>query len=252
MRAPLEFESRRTQEYGLLGMDEETARALAQRDSMALEAARDAEFRRPAAAPAVTAPERVAPPSAVADVPTPMARGAAPPVALGARVEGALLPRVQGPPGVPSGTPTQAAALDARGRGPLQGQTPGMITAGTNIAIRKAQTAEADAKRKADEAAAGKAGIVGATPSKSYYAERIAAAMSLKDQPDKMKRLSASGPGRVGYQIYAANKAKGIPFTTTYEEIVNTFADDKDAMKKAHEVAFATAFAAHDSVNPKE
>ena len=249
----------RAQEFGLLGMDESTARMLANRDSPALAAAQlppplGTELRAPSTQSFMPPrPVMQMPVIEAAAVPTLPLRGAPPPPSIGEYTAGAV------PPPVPVAGPSAAGAAPTAPmqgtpgfRTPLQGQSPESITAGTNIAIRKAQTAEADAKRKADEAAAGKAGILGATPSKSYYAERVTAAMSLKDQPDKLKRLTASGPGRVGYQIYTANKAKGIPFTTTYEEIVNTFADDKDAMKKAHDVAFASAFAAHDAVNPKE
>lgn len=254
MRPPLEFESRRTQEYNLLGMDEGTARALAQRDSMALEAARDAEFRRPAAAPAVTAPERVAPPSAVADVPTPMARGAAPPAGLGTRVEGALLPRVQGPPGVPSGTPTQAAALDARGRGPLQGQTPGMITAGTNIIERKSERTAAAGKAAKDlEAAAGAAGKTGVTaPADAWIKQRLDAAQTLVDQPDKLKRLRASEAGRLAEQYFQADRSKGFSaFYTARTTIPAQMADKPDLRDRAAEVALALAIQDIASKNPK-
>jgi hypothetical protein len=254
MRPALEFLPRRTQEYGLLGMDEETARALAQRDSMALEAARDAEFRRPAAAPAVTAPERVSAPAAAADVPTPMARGAAPPEGLGARVEGALLPRVQGPPGVPSGTPTQAALLEARGRGPLQGQTPGMITAGTNILERKSErTGDIGKAAKDLEAAAGAAGKTGVTaPADAWIKQRLDAAKILADQPDKLKRLRASEAGRLAEQYFQADRSKGFsPFYTARTTIPAQMADKPDLRDRAAEVALALAIQDAASKNPK-
>ena len=254
MRPALEFLPRRTQEYGLLGMDEETARALAQRDSMALEAARDAEFRRPAAAPVVTAPERVAPPAAVADVPTPMPRGAAPPAGLGERVEGALLPRVQGPPGVPSGTPTQAAVLDARGRGPLQGQTPGMITAGTNIMERGSERTAAVGKAAKDleaaSSAAGKTGV--AAPADAWIKQRLDAAKILADQPDKLKRLRASEAGRLAEQYFQADRSKGFsPFYTARTTIPAQMADKPDLRDRAAEVALALAIQDAASKNPK-
>lgn len=254
MRPALEFLPRRTQEYGLLGMDEETARALAQRDSMALAAASDAEFRRPAAAPVVTAPERVSAPAAVADAPTPMARGAAPPEGLGARVEGALLPRVQGPPGVPSGTPTQAALLEARGRGPLQGQTPGMITAGTNILERKSERTGAIGKAAKDlEAAAGAAGKTGVTaPADSWLTQRLNAAKTLADQPDKLKRMRASEAGRLAEQYFQADRSKGFsPFYTARTTIPAQMADTPDLRDRAAEVALAIALQDAASKNPK-
>jgi len=134
-------------------------------------------------------------------------------------------------------------------------ETPGMITGGTNLIINKAQKAAAEEKQKADEAAVKGKGALGAAKSpldqESYYEGRINAAMLLKDQPDKLKRLAASGSGRVGLQLYTTNKAKGFPFQSTFSEIVNTFAGDKEAMTKAHDVALATAFASYDSLNPK-
>lgn len=254
MRPALEFLPRRTQEYGLLGMDEETARALAQRDSMALEAARDAEFRRPAAAPVVTAPERVAPPAAVAGVQTPTTRGAVPPAGLGERVEGALLPRVQGPPTVPSGTPTQAAVLDARVRGPLQGQTPGMITAGTNIMERGSERTAAVGKAAKDlEAAAVAAGKTGvAAPADAWIKQRLDAAKTLADQPDKLKRLRASEAGRLAEQYFQADRSKGFsPFYTARTTIPAQMADKPDLRDRAAEVALALAIQDAASKNPK-
>jgi hypothetical protein len=255
MRPPLEFESRRIQEYGLLGMDEETARALAQRDSMALAAANDAEFRRPAAAPVVTAPERVAPPAAVVDVPTPMPRGAAPPAALGVKAEGALLPPVAGRAAAPpSGTPTQAALLEARGRGPLQGQTPEMITAGTNILERKAERTAAVGKAAKDlEAAAVAAGKTGvAAPADAWIKQRLDAAKTLADQPDKLKRLRASEAGRLAEQYFQADRSKGFsPFYTARTTIPAQMADKPDLRDRAVEVALAIAIQDAASKNPK-
>jgi hypothetical protein len=250
----------RAQEFGILGMDEATARQLSQTGSPALAAVQlppplGVELR----APAVNSfmpPRPVMQPPVIeaAPIASPVTRmSAPPPPSIGTYTPGEIpAPIAVTGPSAAAAAPTAPMQGTPGFRTPLQGQSPESITAGTNIAIRRAQASEAEAKKKADEAVVGKAGILGATPPKAYYAERVSSAMVLKDQPDKMKRLVASGPGRVGYQIYAANKAKGIPFSTTYDEIVNTFAGDKEAMKKAHDVAMASAFAAHDSVNPKE
>ena len=250
----------RAQEFGILGMDEATARQLSQTGSPALAAVQlppplGVELRAPVAHSFVP-PRPVMQPPVIeaAPIPSPVTRmSAPPPPSLGAYTPGEIpAPIAVTGPSAAAAAPTAPMQGTPGFRTPLQGQSPESITAGTNIAIRRAQASEAEAKKKADEAVVGKAGILGATPPKAYYAERVSSAMVLKDQPDKLKRLVASGPGRVGYQIYAANKAKGIPFSTTYDEIVNTFAGDKEAMKKAHDVAMASAFAAHDSVNPKE
>ena len=74
----------------------------------------------------------------------------------------------------------------------------------------------------------------------------------LADQPDKIKRLTASGPGRVASDIYKANKAKGIEFKTTWQEIQMTFADDRASMERAHEIALALDMMDEDAKQAKE
>ena len=72
-----------------------------------------------------------------------------------------------------------------------------------------------------------------------YLINRLEGAYLLAKKADKLSRLSASGPGKVAYDLYRANKSKGIPFSRTYEEITLTFAGDGPAMEKAHETALA-------------
>jgi hypothetical protein len=72
-----------------------------------------------------------------------------------------------------------------------------------------------------------------------YLLNRLEGAYLLAKKADKLSRLSASGPGKVAYDLYRANKSKGIPFSRTYEEITLTFAGDGPAMEKAHETALA-------------
>lgn len=180
----------------------------------------------PTAARAVAAPPVVRPERTYAEPPR-----------LTAKAEGALPEPVRRPmdmsePFVPRPVDISSAI---RHPGPAATTQPLEIAKGTEAAINAA-------KQDSQSAAA---------EPESYYEGRINAAMKLKDQPDKLKRLASSGPGRVGLQLYTTNKAKGFPFQTTYTEIVHTFAGDKDAMTKAHDVALATAFAAHDSLNPK-
>lgn len=181
---------------------------------------------------------------AVPPVVRPVRPYAAPP-SIGAKTVGALPEPVRAPmdmsePFVPRPADISGAVLPA---GPLAGQLPSTVKSGTDALIQKANEAAVKGK--------GALGETGAPEQESYYEGRINAAMKLKDQPEKLKRLASSGPGRVGLQLYTTNKAKGFPFPTTYTEIVHTFAGDKDAMMKAHDVALATAFAAHDSLNPK-
>jgi hypothetical protein len=134
-------------------------------------------------------------------------------------------------------------------KSPLQSFSPAMITAGTNLLETKAKRESGAAKGAEATATALKSGLnAGET---SFYGERFKAAYALKDQPQKLSRLAASGPGKVGYQLYVTNRAKGVPFAATYQEILMTFAGDPVAMQKAVDVAMASAMAAHDSVNPK-
>ena len=72
-----------------------------------------------------------------------------------------------------------------------------------------------------------------------YLLNRLEGAYTLAKKADKLSRLSASGPGKVAFDLYRANKSKGIPFSRTYEEITLTFAGDGPAMEKAHETALA-------------
>jgi hypothetical protein len=72
-----------------------------------------------------------------------------------------------------------------------------------------------------------------------YLLNRLEGAYLLAKRADKLSRVSASGPGKVAYDLYVANKAKGIPFGRTYEEITLTFAGDGPSMEKAHEAALA-------------
>jgi len=72
-----------------------------------------------------------------------------------------------------------------------------------------------------------------------YLLNRLEGAYLLTKKADKLSRVSASGPGKVAYDLYVANKAKGIPFGRTYEEITLTFAGDGPSMEKAHEAALA-------------
>lgn len=72
-----------------------------------------------------------------------------------------------------------------------------------------------------------------------YLLNRLEGAYMLAKKGDKLGRVSASGPGKVAYDLYVANRAKGIPFARTYEEITLTFSGDMPAMERAHETALA-------------
>jgi hypothetical protein len=218
-----------------------------------------ADLRAPGVTPTVARPTYTPPPVTAGAVPSMAARLAAPsPVGMGVRPEGVL------PPPIPTAGPSAAYAAprtpvygtpEARAMLRKDSETPGMITGGTNLIINKAEKAAAEQKQKADEAAVKGKGALGTPPKDergAYFIDRADAATALKDQPGKLKRLAASGAGKVGYQIYTTNKASGFAFMpVTWSEIVNTFAGDPEAMKKAHEVALAAAMVAHDSLTPK-
>lgn len=120
---------------------------------------------------------------------------------------------------------------------------------GAEMAIRgAAESAEATAaakKQMSDIKAAGAQDTFrGPKPSKTetketYLFNRLQTAYPLAKKSDKLDRVIASGPGKVAYDLYVANKAKGIPFSKTYEEITMTFAGDRKSMEQAHSVALA-------------
>jgi hypothetical protein len=120
---------------------------------------------------------------------------------------------------------------------------------GAQMAIREgeesAEATTAAKKQMADIKAVGAQDYYrGPTPSKketkeTYLFNRLQTAYPLAKKPDKLDRVIASGPGKVAYDLYVANKAKGIPFTKTYEEITMTFAGDRKAMEQGHSVALA-------------
>lgn len=120
---------------------------------------------------------------------------------------------------------------------------------GAELAMRgAAESAEATAaakKQMSDIKAAGAQDTFrGPKPSKTetketYLFNRLQTAYPLAKKADKLDRVIASGPGKVAYDLYVANKAKGIPFSKTYEEITMTFAGDRKSMEQAHSVALA-------------
>jgi hypothetical protein len=120
---------------------------------------------------------------------------------------------------------------------------------GAQMAIREGEEAveatTAAKKQMADMKAVGAQDYFrGPAPTKTetketYLFNRLQSAYPLAKKADKLDRVIASGPGKVAYDLYVANKAKNIPFTKTYEEITMTFAGDRKAMEQAHNVALA-------------
>lgn len=209
--------------------------------------------------PQMEAPRSVAEAFVMPRIPVP------PPPSIGSYTPGPVPPAGPRPsaPSTAEAAPRTAAEAPAdylkRPSRPLTAQT------GADIAIRKAeQTAKAAAAAKAklpeDTGILQESKNLPKPPPKDddvpsvarYFSSRALVADKLADQPDKLKRLTASGPGRIASDIYKANKAKGIAFETTWQEIQMTFADDRPAMERAHEIALALDMMDEDAKKPKE
>jgi len=167
-------------------------------------------------------------------------------VSLGEKPEGALGPSTE-PQFMQQ--PAERGPLTAGRTGPPFGAT------------RRADAAIEATKRVSDVKAATKAGLggesLGITAKKDAAAEvylfnRMAAAVELSKQDQKLKRLIASGPGKIANDLYVADKSKGISWNKTWSEVTMTFANDKEAMAKAHEVMLALSMKSDDQKTPKE
>lgn len=72
-----------------------------------------------------------------------------------------------------------------------------------------------------------------------YFQQRFDNAKEIVDQPGKLARLTASGPGKVAADVYNANKTTDKDFKLTYDTLTATYEDDKEALAVAHQVALA-------------
>jgi hypothetical protein len=118
--------------------------------------------------------------------------------------------------------------------------------------IKLKQKAREDAQRKQDAiddaADAKKKGKSGSTL--EYFKGRFDSAKQIIDQPGKLARLTASGPGKVAADVYNANKTSGKDFKLTYETLTATYEDDKEALATAHQVALALDIASRARTAP--
>lgn len=189
--------------------------------------------------PQMEAPRSVAEAMVMPSVPVP------PPPSIGSYTPGPVPPA--GPrPGAPS---TEGAAPKGPAEAPpgyLQRKATGQIPS-VPVSPRLEARVAADAKKDPGILQTETRPTVG-----RYFNSRAEVADKLADQPDKIKRLTASGPGRIASDIYKANKAKGIEFKTTWQEIQMTFADDRASMERAHEIALALDMMDEDAKQPKE
>jgi hypothetical protein len=194
-----------------------------------------AELRRPQR-PVMEAPRSVAEAMVMPSIPVP------PPPSIGSYTPGPVPPA--GPR--PSGPSTEGAAPKGPAAAPEgfleRPSRPGAAQMRADIAIKEASKPKLPEVLQQDTRP-----TVG-----RYFTSRAEVADKLADQPDKIKRLTASGPGRVASDIYKANKAKGIEFKTTWQEIQMTFADDRASMERAHEIALALDMMDEDAKQAKE
>jgi hypothetical protein len=201
----------------------------------------------PPVTPAPRLPTMTPPPIQIEPVPSPARMSPVPPPeSLGEKPTGEI-PVYPAVPGV----------APAAERPPLSAPRP----AGPSDVVGRAENTMGAAKKLADIKAASKAGIGGETAgvgakknptAETYLFYRMESALDLSKKDDKLRRLVASGPGKIANDLYIANKSKGVPFNRTWEEITMTFNQDKEAMAKAHEVALALDMKANDQKTPKE
>lgn len=83
-----------------------------------------------------------------------------------------------------------------------------------------------------------------------YFQQRFDNAKEIVDQPGKLARLVASGPGKVAADVYNANKVSGKDFKQTYDTLTATYEDDKEALATAHQVALALDIANRNKTAP--
>ena len=228
---------------------------LARRGPSAIEVARNTTFLPPAQLPAPVRPQ-MTPPVGIAEsmgairVPS----GVKPPTTLpsiGRYTPGALppAPRAEAPsaadvaPRAPAELPAgYLQRKPARPEDTTEFLT--MMREGKSPAVQRAEDAAAAGKTVADikavgaEAAFG-GGKKGADPKLDYLFKRVEAATALSKRDDKLRRLTASGPGKTAQELYARNARDGIPFTVTYAKITEIFKDDRAGVMRAHEVALA-------------
>jgi hypothetical protein len=82
-------------------------------------------------------------------------------------------------------------------------------------------------------------GKKGTDPKLDYLFKRVEAATALSKRDDKLRRLTASGVGKTAQELSDRNVRDRVPFTVTYKKITEIFANDREGMMRAHEVALA-------------
>jgi hypothetical protein len=159
---------------------------------------------------------------------------------------------------VPTAPPAQAAArpglertgpigMDLR-RMPAQPEDPTefltMMREGKSPAVQRGEDTAAASEYVSDIKAGGAeeafgGGKKGTDPKLDYLFKRVEAATALSKRDDKLRRLTASGVGKTAQELYDRNVRDRVPFTVTYKKITEIYANDREGMMRAHEVALA-------------
>jgi hypothetical protein len=114
--------------------------------------------------------------------------------------------------------------------------------------LEREQLIKLKQKAREDAEDAKKKGKSGSTL--EYFKGRFDSAKQIIDQPGKLARLTASGPGKVAADVYNANKTTGKDFKLTYDTLTATYEDDKEALATAHQVALALDIASRARTAP--
>lgn len=179
---------------------------------------------------------------------------------LGVKPEGELMQAAPPTLSAALAAPRTAAEVPAGylSSSPLRGQSPEMITAGTNILERKAARAAEEAAAAGvskDVAAARKAGVLGATKpttEQQWMDMRLTAAQTLAKQPEKLARLRSSEAGKLADQYYQAEKAAGYSVMHTVNSTLKNELKDKPELRdRVTELVLALALKDLSDTNPK-
>jgi hypothetical protein len=125
--------------------------------------------------------------------------------------------------------PTEFLTMMREGKSPATQRAEDAASAGEYVS---------DIKTAGTEEAYG-GGKKGTDPKLDYLFKRVEAATSLSKRDDKLRRLTASGVGKTAQELYDRNVRDRVPFTVTYKKITEIFANDREGMMRAHEVALA-------------
>jgi hypothetical protein len=85
-----------------------------------------------------------------------------------------------------------------------------------------------------------------------YLMQRHSAARALLLKPQKLKRLTRSGIGKLTRELYIANKNANKPINESWDTLALTYATFPADMQTAHEILLALDIEANANPTPKE